>query len=164
VHVTDVFFNGASGIRAQYYKSIELGQAYTRFMLESLAARLLVTREVGSAPGGTTAVKSSLLGASSKIWIDEADSDLDQESMDAERLIALEVPHWVKAAREAAAAFAANKQPSPKAQEKALLGIQAPQAQVIGIFGAWLRDRDMTELRVPSKRNRSRHIRIYGFS
>ena len=164
VHVADIFFNSVSGVRAHYYRSIEHGQAYTRFMIEGLAARLLSIPEVTSAPTGRRMVKSSLLGTSSKIWIDERVSNLDRQSIDAERLITLEVPHWVKAARKAAAAFAAQRLPSPKVQEKALLGIQAPQAEAIGVFGAWLSDQDMSEFRVSSKRNRSRHIRVYGFS
>lgn len=163
-HIADIFFNSASGVRAHYYRSVDLGQDYTRYMLENLASRLLSMPEVGCFPGGIDAVKSSLLGSSSKIWIDESASDLDQRTIDAERLIVLEVPHWVKAARRAAAAFATERQPSPKVQHRALLGVQAPQAELIGVFGAWLRDQDMTEFRVPSKRNRSRQIRAYGFS
>ena len=74
--------------------------------------------------------------------IDENASTLDQKGIDAEVLVALEVPHWAKAARAAGAALTLGRKPRPEVKEKALLGVQAPECNRIGVFGEWVRDTD----------------------
>lgn len=162
----DIFFNGISGVRAHYYRGTAEGEWLTRYLISGLTDTLVgkTCEEIRSAGTTVEIVRASLAGVSAKIWIDESNSNLDQRGVDAEALIVIEVPHWVKAARKASEAFTARKNPSPTCMEKALLGVQVPTCSAIGIFGAWLNDRDVTEFRVPSKRNRARHIRVYGFS
>jgi len=162
----DIFFNGISGIRAHYYKSIEKGEALTRDLIAQLADSLVSrsSNEIRAAGVSVECVMKSLHAASAKIWIDEESSDLNHSGVDAETLIAIEVPHWVKAAIQMSIAIANGQLPRPRVKDKALLGVQVPECRGIAILGAWLSDDSYTEFRVPSKRNRARHIRVYGFS
>jgi hypothetical protein len=164
--VCDAFFNGVSGVRAHYYRSIQDGQGLTSYLIARLADSLLskARREISSSGTTTERVARSLSLPSAKIWIDEDASNLDRSRVDAGALIAIEVPGWVKAAKQASASFASGGRPRPSVKEKALLGVQVPESECIAVFGAWLNDDSGTEFLVPSKRNRARHIRVYGFS
>ena len=165
-HICDAFFNGVSGIRAHYYSGVEKGQSLTRLFVTELADQLLAdARDKIDAAGTILAkVRASLAAESAKIWIDEQASTLDQNCVDAEVLIAIEVPHWLRAARQASIAITSGARARPRSKEKALLGVQVPNCCGIHIFGGWVADNDNHELLVPSKRNRARQIRVYGFS
>ena len=164
--ICDTFFNGVSGVRARYYTSVQHGQSLTSYLIGRLTDSLIskVRHQITSSGTTMERVARSLSLPSAKIWIDEDASNLDRGRVDAEALIAIEVPRWVKAAKQASAAFASGGHPRPSVKEKALLGVQVPESEGIAVFGAWLNDDSAAEFLVPSKRNRARHIRIYGFS
>lgn len=164
--VCDVFHSGISGMRAHYYLGITQGERLTRYLIDGLADKLISSSSDFIRATGVSSdkVQASLSGPTAKIWMDEDVSNLDKKRVDAEALIAIEVPHWVNAAKKASAAFSNGAFPFPKCKEKALLGVQVPICTGIGIFGVWLNDQNDAHFLASSKRNRARHIRAYGFS
>ena len=162
----DIFFNSSSGYRAQFYYDQGRGMQQNRAILTSLRPILLSAVSANNPHETFTIahVERSLDLPSAKIWINEDTSSLDQKSIDATALTAINVPHWVGAAREAEAGIRGGFTLQPSAKQKALLGVQAPTGTELKVFGAWLDDRSGLELVVPSKRNRARQIRVYGFA
>jgi len=162
----DIFFNSSSGYRAQFYYDQGRGMQQNRAILTSLWPVLLSAASANDPHATFTIahVERSLDHPSAKIWINEDTSSLDQKSIDATALTAINVPHWVGAAREAEAGIRGGFTLQPSAKQKALLGVQAPTGTELKVFGAWLDDRSGLELVVPSKRNRARQIRVYGFA
>jgi hypothetical protein len=164
-HTYDLFFNSASGYRAQFYIDHRLGVQQNRKLIDRLAPMLLAT--VDATPSNTWSqerVRTSLLARSAKIWINEEASTLDQKSIEIDSLLTIAVPHWIRAAYDAAEALKGGVQPKPNTKQKAILGIQAPEGVELKVLGGWLHDVHGRELIVPSKRNRARQIRAYGFA
>lgn len=162
----DLFFNSRSGYRAQFYYDQERGMQQNRAILTRLRAVLLDAASAKDRHATFTIahVERSLDVPSAKIWINEDTSSLDQKSIDATALTAINVPHWARAARKAEASIRHGFTLRPAAQQKALLGVQAPTGTELKVLGAWLDDRSGLEFVAPSKRNRTRQIRVYGFA
>jgi hypothetical protein len=165
-HTYDVFFNSAFGYRAQFYTDHRLGAERNSIVLKALQSLLLSTAEANASHGEFTVdqVKKSLELPSAKIWINEDASNLDQTSVDADALIAIAVPHWVAAARFASLRIRSGRAMCPFTKHKALLGVQAPEGTELKVLGAWINDVSGEDYVVPSKRNRARQIRAYGFA
>lgn len=162
----DLFFNGVTGYRAQFYNDHRFGVGQNREVVERITPHLLATAK-NAAQGSDFSlerVAASLRADSAKIWIHESESTLAQDSIDADALVAISVPHWVASAREVTAAMRRGVKPQPSSKEKALLGVQAPEGTQLQVLGAWLNDVTGAEHVVPSKRNRGREIRVYGFA
>lgn len=168
--VFDLFFNSRSGYRAQFCGDHRVGAAQNGKLIRGFEQRLLAVA-VSSGAGVTSPgfslqqIRSALSLPSAKVWMDEydADSTLNKSSVDAESLIAINIPHWVKTARTVSDQVRRGQSPN-RSKEKALLGIQAPEGRRLVVFGAWLSDSTGQEYVVPSKRYRAKEIRLYGFS
>jgi hypothetical protein len=160
----DIFFNSSQGHRAQYYLDPKNGIECNRFVIDMLRNKFIQAAMESSQDVMTLEqVKRSLDYGSAKIWICEENSTLDQTSRDPEQIVALAIPRWVDAMKRVLAAWAAQQQPSPSIQTRALLGVQAPEGSRIEVLGTWLDDSDQ-EFVPPSKIHRALHIHQYGFS
>jgi hypothetical protein len=160
----DLFFNSAGGYRAHFRKSPAAGLEMNRRIIDSLSERLLDHASEASGGSGLD-VSVSLRCGSAKIWIDEKAADCTlSSSMQAESVISIEVPHWVKAAREAEVEQRKRQRTIPAEKNVALWGVQAPEGTTLKVFGAWIRNGSKVEFIAPSKRRRHQHIWLYGFS
>ena len=160
----DIFFNSSQGYRAQYYLDPKNGIECTKFVIDMLKDKFIEAAMQSSQTVMTLEqIKRSIEYGSTKIWICEDNSTLDQTSRDPEQIVALVIPRWVEAMKRVLASWAAHQQPSPTIQTRALLGVQAPEGSRLEVLGAWLDDNDQ-EFVVPSKINRASHIHQYGFS
>lgn len=160
----DLFFNSSQGYRAQYYLDPQQSIECNRFLVDMVKGRLIEAAMQSNQNRMTIEqIRKSLEYRSAKIWIHENSSTLDQKSRDPEQIVALEIPRWVEAMNQVLAAWNKNQQPSPTIQTRALLGVQAPEGNLMEILGAWL-DSDNKEFVVPSKVYRAQHIHRYGFS
>jgi phosphate acyltransferase len=162
----DIFFNGASGYRAQFYCGPTAGIQQNKALLERLRAPLLTAARAQISRGKLTLeqIERSLQLKSAKAWINEDASTLDKTSLDADWLIAIDIPQWAKAAREAEVSIRDRLRPRPSGKENALLGVQAPEGTELTVMGAWLHDVTGEEWVPRSKRNRARRICVYGFA
>ncbi len=142
--IVDLFFNSSEGIRAQYFRSPDIGDEKNDYVIHELAPKLLEAAETYPASYMTLDdVSTSLNSRSKKIWI--AEDDNAQWTFNA-----LLVERWVEAAN--------------KGINNAMRGTAAVANDALEVKGAFIELGTNTE-RIPfDKLKRSEEIFNYGYS
>ncbi len=160
----DILFNSHSGIRGYYYKDIESGVSANESLIRGLKNNLIERATETLSSLTREQAEYSLSANSAKIWIIESQSTLNTKCRDLHELSALKVKRWNDWAKKVVEGWE-NNEPLPKINDRALLGIQAPEGGILQIVGSWInKDGAPVEFIVPSKVERSKHIHEYGFS
>ena len=160
----DRFFNGRSGIRAQYYKSAYHGQKENLHLISTLSDRLIELARFTDSSADLDLLRTSLSKQSAKAWISERDihgqeiiraSDLglDEESIQNDWL---EIAKKVKAGGYDSGEY--------QFYCAALNGVRAPVPDQLEIKGAWIDDSREHEYVTLAKRDRDWQIFMFGFS
>ena len=158
----DIFFNGVSGYRAQYYRSPETGSIQNHLLIDLLTPQLLRVAEAKSfADGDRTMseaqVTASLTLPSAKAWGDEC-RDKEQfwkhvNAYEDENDIEIRARRWLDNLAS----------PDEAKSGKAGRGVRAPQLGLIKIMGGFIDD-DGNEQVAERKRRRACDIFECGFS
>jgi hypothetical protein len=158
----DIFYNSPWGYRGQYCLSIDNGSKQNRYLIDLIMGKLLqnVQSNVQNPSLSVEAIEISLKCQSAKIWIYEKNQINTSDYTLREELFN---SAWITNAREARAALDACQIPNPMEKMNAIIGVRAPQGQVLDVKGAWL-TRNEEERLDDYKKHRSEHIRDYGFS
>jgi hypothetical protein len=106
----DAFFNAPVGYRGQFARSESRGDAANRQLLDALLSRLLEI--AGHGPTASHLVQTSLKGSQSKIWIDEAEVE-DQDEL------AIDFALW-------------------DSHEPGGIGLRAPRGTRLEVKGGWI--------------------------
>ena len=159
----DLFFNGSAGYRAQFCEDSMVGVLKNQQCVDVLRPLLLDFARTCVSVQDLRQIEASLRCRSAKVWIDESACTLDP-SIVSDDVVAISVPRWVQAAREAELEIKTRQDSCPKAKKAALDGVQAPQGTRLAVFGGFIDEASHREFVVPSKRRRHQHIQLYGFS
>jgi len=92
--IFDLFFNGRSGYRAQFYLSPEEGLIYNRRAVEVLMPAVRVAHEKSPIADDYSLIERSLLTPHAKIWVDEERAVFDEAQE-----YTLNPDRWVRCSR-----------------------------------------------------------------
>lgn len=137
-HVYDAFFNSPVGYRAEYAKSLALGLAANRSLIDLFTCVVVRTFDTENIPTSQAQISASLRAEDAKAWIDESESETQAD----ESSLRIVYEPWER-------------------NDPLGLGLYAPVGTRIEIKGGWVDDKG-TEIRNPQKVNRSLDIADKG--
>jgi len=160
----DTFFNGISGIRAQYYMDPYRGRRQNLLLISVLTDELIQIAAAKEPSVDIAFMRRSLAQPSAKVWISEKDihgkkiiraSDLglDEESIQND---------WLDTARRVKSGAYPGE--DYRLYSAALSGVRAPIPDQLEIKGAWITGAKKREYVTPDKRDRDCQIFMFGFS